>query len=119
VQTLTPSLQTRLVTGILLERMITGIRRWSSENRGVHRTATSSASGRLNCENMPVIPTSLVRSNLNDPRRIPDLLVWKDERDGRIREAVRLACFVACRREGNGYVELKRTDGSATILQIV
>jgi hypothetical protein len=74
---------------------------------------------KLNCENMPVIPTSLVRSNLNDPRRIPYRLVWKDEQDGRIVEAVRLACFVACRRKGNGYVELKRTDGSATILQIV
>jgi hypothetical protein len=68
---------------------------------------------------MPVIPTSLVRSNLNDPRRIPYLLVWKDERDGRIMEAVRLACFFAYGIEGNGYVELKRTDGSVTILQIV
>lgn len=74
---------------------------------------------RLNCENMAVIPAWLMRSNLDDPRRIPYLLVWKDQRDGRIMEAVRLACFIACGREGNGYVELKRTDGSTTILRIV
>jgi hypothetical protein len=75
---------------------------------------------RLNCENMPVIPAWLVRSNLNDPRKIPYLLVWKDERhDGKIMEVVRLAHFIACGREGNDYVELKRTDESATTLRIV
>jgi hypothetical protein len=75
---------------------------------------------RLNCENMPVIPAWLVRSNLNDPRRIPYLLVWKDERhSGEIMEAVRLAHFIACGREANDYVELKRTDGSTTVLRIV
>ncbi len=69
---------------------------------------------------MPVIPAWLVRSNLGDPRRIPYLLVWKDERhDSKIMEAVRLAHFIACGREGNDYVELKRTDGSATVLLIV
>jgi hypothetical protein len=47
---------------------------------------------RLNCENMPVLPAWLVRSNLDDPRRIPYLLVWKDERHGgEIKEVVRLA----------------------------
>jgi hypothetical protein len=76
---------------------------------------------RLNCENMPVIPAWLVRSNLNDPRNIPYLLVWKDDRhDGEIMEAVRLRHFIACGREANDYdVELKRTDGSATVLRIV
>ncbi len=76
---------------------------------------------RLNCENMPVIPAWLVRSNLNDPRKIPYLLVWKDERDGEIKEAVRLARFVepSNSRLTDNYVELKRTDGSATVLRIV
>jgi hypothetical protein len=32
-----------------------------------------------------------VRTNLNDPRRIPYLLVWKDESDGEIKEAVSTA----------------------------
>ena len=46
---------------------------------------------------MPVIPAWPVRSNLNDPRRIPYLLIWKDERQGgEIKEAVRLARYV-CR----------------------
>jgi hypothetical protein len=43
---------------------------------------------RRNCENMPVIPAWVVRSNLNDPRRMPYLLIWKDERDGEIKKAV-------------------------------
>ncbi len=77
---------------------------------------------RLNCENMPVIPVWLVRGNLNDPRRIPYLLIWKDERhDGEIKEAVRLARYVDphdSRAETN-HVELKRTDGSTTILRVV
>ncbi len=73
---------------------------------------------RLNCENMPVIPAWLVRSNLDDPRRIPCLLVWKDEsHDGKIMEAVRLSWCVA--HDSWGHVELKRTDGSTTVLRIV
>jgi hypothetical protein len=71
---------------------------------------------------MPVIPAWIVRSNLNDPRRIPYLLVWKDERhDGEIKEAVRLARYVepSNSRVTDNYVELKRTDGSATVLRIV
>jgi hypothetical protein len=77
---------------------------------------------RLNCENMPVIPAWIVRANLNDPRRIPYLLIWKDERhDGEIKEAVRLARYVepSNSRMTDNCVELKRTDGSATVLPIV
>lgn len=77
---------------------------------------------RLNCENMPVIPAWLVRRCLDDPRRIPYLLIWKDERhDGEIKEAVRLARFVepSSSRVTDNYVELKRTDGSATVLRII
>jgi hypothetical protein len=70
---------------------------------------------------MPVIPAWLVRINLNDPRRISYLLVWKDARDGQIKEAVRLARYVDphdSRAESN-HVELKRPDGSTTILRVV
>ena len=71
---------------------------------------------RLNCEEMPAIPAWLVRSNLNDPRRIPYLLVWKRESDGKIMEVVRLTCHA----DGySGYVQLKRTDASTAVLGLV
>lgn len=89
------------------------------QRRGWHQHFIGSWA-RLNCENMPVIPAWLVRSNLNDPRKIPYLLVWKRESDGKIMEAVRLTCHVDP-YVGSPYnhVELKRTDGSKTILRIV
>jgi hypothetical protein len=71
---------------------------------------------------MPVIPAWIVRSNLNDPRTIPYLLIWRDERHGgEIKEAVRLARYVDPHdsHATNNHVELKRTDGSATVLRIV
>ena len=74
---------------------------------------------RLNCEDMPVIPAWLVRRNLYDPRRIPYLLVWKSERDGEIKEAVRLKCEMAVGAERVWSAELKRTDETATVLRIV
>jgi hypothetical protein len=77
---------------------------------------------RLNCENIPVIPAWLVRRCLDDPRRIPYLLVWKDDRhSGEIKEAVRLARYVepSNSRMTDNYVELKRTDGSLTVLRFV
>jgi hypothetical protein len=86
------------------------------QGRGRHQHFIGSWA-RLNCENMPVIPAWLVRRNLNDPRTIPYLLVWKDERhDGEIKEAVRLACCVG---PNSSHVELKRTDESTTVLRIV
>jgi hypothetical protein len=77
---------------------------------------------RLNCENMPVIPAWLVRGHLNDPRQIPYLLIWKDERhDGEIKEAVRLGRYFDPHDPHAAYnhVELKRTDGSVTVLRFV
>lgn len=84
--------------------------------RGQHQHFIGSWA-RLNCEDMPVIPAWLVRCNLDDPRKIPYLLVWKDERhDGKVMEAVRLTCHADAY---SGYVQLKRTDGSVTVLRIV
>jgi len=82
---------------------------------------------RLNCEEMPVIPAWIVRANLDDPRKIPYLLIWREDRgvrrsscarlqDGEVKEAVRLTCHA----DGySGYVQLKRTDASTTVLGIV
>jgi hypothetical protein len=95
------------------------------QGRGWHQHFIGSWA-RLNCEEMPVIPAWLVRANLDDPRKIPYLLVWKGERDGKIMEAVRLArqrdfagCVELNRADSHDYVEVKRTSGSFTILQIV
>jgi hypothetical protein len=68
---------------------------------------------------MPVIPAWIVRRCLDDPRQIPYLLVWKRD-GGETKEAVRLARYVepSNSRVASNYVELKRTDGSATILRI-
>ena len=58
-------------------------------------------------------------------RKIPYLLIWKDDRDGGIKEAVRLTrqkpfdCEELNRADTHEYVELKRTNGSITILQVV
>jgi hypothetical protein len=72
---------------------------------------------RFNCERIPVIPAWVVRANFDDPRKIPYLLIWKDEvYGGEIKDAVRLARAVWC---GDECVELKRTDGSTTVLRTV
>jgi hypothetical protein len=57
---------------------------------------------------------------LDDPRNIPYLLVWKAERDGKIKEAVRLA---RCHdphdsRASLNHVELKRFD-EASVLRFI
>jgi hypothetical protein len=90
------------------------------QGRGWHQQFIGSWA-RLNCENMPVIPAWLVRRCLDDPRRIPYLLVWKSERDGEIKEAVRLARYVDPHDPNatNNHVELKRTDGSVSVLRFV
>ena len=54
----------------------------------------------------------------DDPRRIPYLLAWKDEKhDGTNEETVRLTCHTSA--GGTWVAELKRTDGSITVLRIV
>jgi hypothetical protein len=69
---------------------------------------------------MPVIPAWLVRRCLDDPRKIPYLLVWKGERDEEIKEAVRLSCYVDPRDPLVAqHAELKRTDGGTTALRII
>ena len=74
---------------------------------------------RLNCEHLPMIPAWLVRRNLDDLRRLPYLLLWKSERDGEIKEVVRLTCERAVTAERSWFVELKRPDETATALRIV
>jgi hypothetical protein len=75
---------------------------------------------RINCENIPVIPAWLVRHCLDDPRKIPYLFVWKSERDGEAKEGVRLSRYSeAGPWDWTGWVELKRTDGTHTLVRTI
>jgi hypothetical protein len=60
-----------------------------------------------------MLPAWIVQRVWDDPRRIPYLLIWKDRRDGEMKEAVRVARFVS--RAGlpeADSVNVQRTDGS-------
>ena len=56
---------------------------------------------------------------MDDARKIPYLLLWKDKLDGQTMEAVRLSHFIACGKENTLRVELKRPDGRKTFIQIL
>jgi hypothetical protein len=60
-----------------------------------------------------MLPAWAVRTVLDDPRKIPYLLVWKSPRDGEIKDAVRMCRFVPKTNLPEAEsVEIKRTDGS-------
>jgi len=81
------------------------------------------------------LPAGAVRWLLADPRRIPYLFLWKSERDGEVKEAVRVAqCgdpgpFYGTNREffrisrgayyRSNWVTVKRTDGSCEIVRTI
>jgi hypothetical protein len=48
---------------------------------------------RVNCEHVPSLPAWIVSRVLDDPRKIPYLLVWRSRSDGTVREAVRVAPY--------------------------
>ncbi len=68
---------------------------------------------RINCEHVPILPAWAVRWVCDDTRRIPYLLIWKSNRDGEVKEAVRVARFVPQTNlpEADS-VRVQRTDGS-------
>jgi hypothetical protein len=75
---------------------------------------------RLNCEVVPILPASIVRRVLEDPRNIPYLLVWKSRWDGHIGEAVRVARLVPqTKLLESESVEIKRSDGSAVPVYLI
>jgi hypothetical protein len=74
---------------------------------------------RVNCEQIPALPAWAVTQVLNDPRKIPHLLLWKSPRDGEIKEAVRVSSLGPTPYLPNAYsVEVKRTDGSVAHLRV-
>jgi hypothetical protein len=74
---------------------------------------------RVNCERVPMLPASAVREVLDDPRKIPYLLVWKND-DGEIQEVVRVFCLGPPPYLTTAdSIEIKRTDGSVTRIRAI
>lgn len=75
---------------------------------------------RVDCEYVPLLPADVVRLILNDPRKIPYLLVWKNERDGEVKEAVRVIRLgpPPYLPEADS-IEVKRTDGSISRIRVL
>jgi|SRR5579864_5160030 len=75
---------------------------------------------RVNCEGVPALPAIAVRRVLDDPRKIPYLLVWRGSRDGLIKEAVRIIRLgpPPYLPEADS-IEVKRTDGSICHLRVL
>jgi hypothetical protein len=75
---------------------------------------------RVNCECVPLLPASAVRQVWDDPRKIPYLFVWRNQHNGRVKEAVRVTrrSEMASTRDDD-WVEIKRPDGNVTPVRLV
>src|SRR5438477_11100926 len=75
---------------------------------------------RVNCEYVPMLPAGVARLVLSDPRNIPHLLIWKSERSGEVKEAVRVIRLgPPPYLLGGDSIEVKRTDGSVCHLRVL
>src|SRR6185369_7746870 len=87
---------------------------------------------RVNLEYVPLLPAVVVRRALLDPRKVPYLLVWRSERDGEAKDAIRVAqCsdpgpfYGTCREffavrgafRRCSWITAKRPDGRCDILR--
>ena len=70
---------------------------------------------------MPLLPARIVQLVLDDPRKIPYLLVWRSPQDRMVKEAVRID-----RERGQlapfdltGWVEIKRPDGTRSVFRAI
>ena len=78
---------------------------------------------RVDCEYVPLLPARAVRRVLEDPRKIPYLLIWKSYRDGEVKEAVCIAPYSeppdSFPFDWNGWVQIKRPGGERTLVSTV
>lgn len=78
---------------------------------------------RVNCEHVPLLPAGAVVRMLDDPRRIPYLLVWRSRSDHTVQEAVRIAPHHKSPGLGgldwSESVEIKRHDGTRNFIRTV
>jgi hypothetical protein len=65
---------------------------------------------RVNCEQVPLLPASVVAWILDDSEEVPCVLVWKDS-SGTVQESVHVAPDAEI-----GAVEIKRGDGTPEII---
>jgi hypothetical protein len=75
---------------------------------------------RVNCERAPILPATILRWVLDDPRKIPYLLIWYEPSSTTVQEAVRIARY----SEPDGYdwtgwVDVKRTTGDLSLLPTI
>jgi hypothetical protein len=74
---------------------------------------------RVNCERVPALPAWAVRQVLNDPRKIPYLLLCTSARAGEIKEAVRVGTLgpTPYLTQADS-IEVKRANGSVVNLRV-
>jgi hypothetical protein len=65
---------------------------------------------RVNCEQVPFLPAWAVAWVLDDPRKIPYLLVWKRPEDSSVREVVRISTYGQFPPDWADWAEIKRPD---------
>lgn len=66
---------------------------------------------RVNCEQIPLLPAWAVAQVLDDPQKIPILLVWRNRSDDAVQEAARVASHSVA-----GAVEIRRQDGTINFI---
>jgi hypothetical protein len=79
---------------------------------------------RVNCESVPCLPARVVAWVLDDPRRVPYLVLWQDRFSEAISEAVRVSIYsdpapLDRHFDWTGWVEVKRTNGTRSLVQTV
>jgi hypothetical protein len=86
-----------------------------------HRSEGRFLGRRVNCEQVPFLPAWAVAWVLDDPRKIPYLLIWKSRSDGTVKEAARIAPYYEAAGRGGpdwtGAFEIKRHDGTRDFIR--
>lgn len=87
------------------------------QRRGWHQYFVG---GRVDCESAPLLPSRAVACVFNDPRRLPYLMIWKDEFSDEVIEAVRVAAYEEPNSlDWSGWMEIKRIDGSRSLIRTI
>jgi len=75
----------------------------------------------VNCDQILFLPAWAAAWVLDDPRKIPYLLIWKSRSDGTVKEAARIAPYYEAAGRGGpdwtGAFEIKRHDGTRDFIR--